>query len=62
VKAQKEPTDLADRGAKRRDLNERLRAAFVEGAEEDSRRRLGRGLTPDELERVLLYYPGDVEA
>lgn len=43
------------------DLNRRLRAAFVEGAEEDSRRRLGRGLTPDELERVLQHYPGDVE-
>jgi hypothetical protein len=37
----------------RRTLNERLRAAFLAGAEEDSRRRLGRGLTCDELERVL---------
>jgi hypothetical protein len=47
--------------AKRRaDLNRRLRAAFVEGAEEDSRRRLGRGLTRDELERVLRRYPGDI--
>jgi hypothetical protein len=27
-----------------RSLNERLRAAFIDGAEEDSRRRLGRGL------------------
>lgn len=35
-------------------LNERLRA-FVEGAEADSRRRLGRGLTRDEPERVLQY-------
>ena len=34
-------------------LNERLRHAFIEGAEEDSRRRLGRGLTTEELERVL---------
>ena len=41
-------------------LNRRLRAAFVAGAEEDTRRRLGRGLTREELERVLRRYPGDV--
>jgi hypothetical protein len=41
-------------------LNRRLRRAFLEGAEEDSRRRLGRGLTADELERLLWHYPGDV--
>ena len=41
-------------------LNERLRQAFIEGAEEDSRRRLGRGLTAEELERVLRHYPGDL--
>lgn len=40
-------------------LNRRLRQAFVEGTEEDSRRRLGRGLTDEELERVLWHYPGD---
>ena len=28
----------------------------------DSRRRLGRGLTDEELERVLRRYPGDVGA
>jgi hypothetical protein len=50
-------TDAPDR---RTDLNRRLRAAFVEGAEEDCRRRLGRGLTREELERVLRRYPGDV--
>jgi len=33
-------------------LNQRLRQAFIEGAEEDSRRRLGRGLTAEERERV----------
>jgi hypothetical protein len=43
-------------------LNQRLRRAFVEGAEEDWRRRLGRGLTAEELERVLRRYPGDVGA
>ena len=42
-------------------LNERLRQTFIEGAEEDSRRRLGRGLTAEALERILLRYPGDVE-
>jgi hypothetical protein len=52
-----ERRDTQDRRA---DLNRRLRAAFVEGAEEDSRRRLGRGLTREELERVLRRYPGDV--
>jgi hypothetical protein len=45
---------------KRRRLNERLRAAWIEGAEEESRRRLGRGLTADELARVLRRYSGDV--
>jgi len=45
---------------RRERLNQRLRAAFVEGAEEDSRRRLGRGLTAEELERVVWRYPGDV--
>jgi hypothetical protein len=43
-------------------LNQRLRQAFVDGAELDSRRRLGRGLTLEELERVLRRYPGDVGA
>jgi hypothetical protein len=41
-------------------LNERLRQAFIEGAEEDSRRRLGRGLTAEELERVPRRYAGDI--
>ena len=41
-------------------LNQRLRQAFNEGAEEDSRQRLGRGLTAEEPERVLRRYPGDV--
>ena len=41
-------------------LNRRLRQAFIDGAEEDSRRRLGRGLSSEELERALWHYPGDV--
>jgi hypothetical protein len=44
----------------RDDLDRRLREAFFAGAEVDSRRRLGRGLTAEELERVLRRYPGDV--
>ena len=32
----------------------------IEGAEEDSRRRVGRGLMAGDLERVLQHYPGDV--
>ena len=51
---------VSEADARRQRLNARLRAAFIAGAEEDSRRRLGRGLTPKELERVLLRYPGDV--
>ena len=43
-------------------LNKRLRQAFIDGAESDSRRRLSRGLTLEELERVLRRYPGDVGA
>ena len=43
-------------------LNRRLRMEFLAGAEADSRRRLGRGLTLEELERVLRRYPGDVGA
>ena len=41
-------------------LNRRLRMEFLAGAEADSRRRLGRGLTAKELERVLRHYPGDI--
>jgi hypothetical protein len=53
-------------GAKRFDRsrdNRRLmrvagRLAFIEGAEEDSRRRLNRPLTAEELRRVLRHFPG----
>lgn len=47
-------------GGRMEELRRRCRQAFLEGAEEDSRRRLGRGLTAEELERVLRRYPGDV--
>jgi hypothetical protein len=42
------------------ELNRRLRFAFVRGAEEHSLREQGRGLTQDELGRVLRRYPGDL--
>ena len=47
-------------GGRLEELNRRLRQAYVEGAEEQSRRQGGRGLTAEELERVLRRYPGDV--
>ena len=34
----------------------------MEGAERQSRESKGRGLTADELERVLRRYPGDIES
>jgi GNAT superfamily N-acetyltransferase len=43
-------------------LNRRLRQAFIDGAEEHSRLELGRGLTAEELGRVLPRYPGDIPA
>jgi len=45
---------------RRERLNNRLRRAFIEGAEEDSRRRLARGLTAEALERILWHFPGDM--
>jgi hypothetical protein len=52
-----QPTDSSDRF---RELNRRLRVAFIAGAEEQSQREAGRGLTEQELERVLRRYPGDL--
>jgi len=45
---------------RRRRLNERLRAEFIAGAEEEWRKRIGRPMTADELERVLQRFPGDL--
>ncbi len=45
--------------ARRLELNRKLRRAFLEGAEERSERESGRGLTEDELRRVMRRYPGD---
>jgi hypothetical protein len=49
-----------DRHGRRAELNRELRQAFIDGAEERSRRELGRGLTQDELDRILKRYPGDL--
>ncbi len=57
VKRPELPSDPADWP---RHLNRRLRGEFIARADEDSRRRLGRGLTKAELARVLRRYPGDV--
>ena len=54
---QRQPTGSASR---RSALNRRLRIAFIAGAEEQSQREAGRGLTEQELERVLRRYPGDL--
>jgi len=45
---------------RRRELNQRLRLAFIAGAEQRSRQTAGRGLTDEELRRVMERYPGDV--
>jgi len=56
VKAQLSSDDAQQR---HRRLNERLRAEFIAGAEAEWRKRTGRAMTSEELERVLQQYPGD---
>jgi len=48
-----------DPSARRRTLNERLRAEYIAGAEAEWRMRNGWPMTREELERVLRRYPGD---
>jgi hypothetical protein len=43
---------------RRRERGRRLRLAFLEGAEKQSRDGLGRGLTHEELRRVIGRFPG----
>ena len=54
------PSQLTDSCNRFRELNRRLRVAFIAVAEEQSQREAGRGLTEQELERVLRRYPGDL--
>ena len=49
-----------DTAEHRRQLNRKLRAAFLAGAEEQSRRGRGCGLTDAELRGVMRRYPGDL--
>jgi hypothetical protein len=60
VGVNQQPSQPTDRSDRFRELNRRLRVAFIAGAEERSRRELGRGLSEEELERVLRRYPGDL--
>jgi len=54
------PRTDVERDAHRASLNRRLRAAFIEDAERQSREDQGQGLTADELERVLLLCVGEI--
>jgi hypothetical protein len=57
VKRPERPIDPADW---QRRMNLRLRAEFIAGAEEEWRKRTGRPMTAEELERELRRYPGDI--
>jgi len=54
------PTDRIDLSDRRRHLNERLRAEYKAGAKAEWRKRIGRPMTGEELERVLRRYPGRI--
>jgi hypothetical protein len=60
VAVMSQPDSSAAATEHRRRLNRKLRAAFIEGAEEQSRKDQGRGLTADELARIMPQYPGDM--
>ena len=45
---------------RRQRFKERAPMEYIAGAEDDWRRRTGRPMTAEELERVLRRYPGDV--
>ncbi len=47
---------LAETAVRRARLEEKLRLAYLQGAEERSRSALGRGLTRNELERVMARF------
>jgi hypothetical protein len=56
----KRPSRPVDEPDWQHDLNQRLEAEFIAGAEEEWRKRTGRPMTAEELERVLRRYPGDI--
>jgi hypothetical protein len=45
---------------RRQRFKERARMEYIAGAKDDWRRRMGRPMTAEELERVLRRYPGDI--
>jgi len=45
---------------RRQRFKERARAEYIAGAEQDWRRRHGRPMTAEELDRALRRYPGDL--
>ena len=53
------PRPEASMSDRRRRLNERLRAEYIAGAEQEWRKRTGRPMTAKELDRVPRRYPGD---
>ncbi len=55
VRADREQSDR-----RRRRLNQRLRAEYIAGADEEWRERTRRPMTAEELERVLRRYPVNV--
>jgi len=60
VAVNKQPRQPSGSTSRSRELNRRLRVAFIAGAEERSRETVGRGLSEEELRRVLRRYPGDL--
>jgi hypothetical protein len=54
------PRQPIENAPRHKELNRKLRRAFLEGAEEQFRSEHGRGLTAEELRRVLRRYPGDL--
>jgi hypothetical protein len=56
----KRPQRAIDPADWQRRLHERLRAEGIAGVEEEWRKRTGRPMTAEELERVLRRYPGNV--
>ncbi len=52
-----QPDRPSEQEVRRRERKRRLRLAFLEGAETRSRDTLGRGLTHDELRRVIEWFP-----
>ena len=55
----KDSRPVDPRRNRRQRFKERARLEYLAGAEEDWRRKTGRPMTTEELERALRRYPGD---